>query len=178
MPCVTQLSRLHHKRLRSAAGRSRQPSNTDNVRYACLCILRRADADLLSGPFARVDHGAGTSRSGSTHRQCRLGGGGNGGGGGGGSGGTPAIGIQNGYSASTGYDLATGLGSVNVENLIAAHGFAAAPDVNIPPPTPVAPALLRRMEVRDWQPALRAIAITFVFCSVVSSWASGSDRAG
>ncbi|MGB9070055.1 MAG: S53 family peptidase [Candidatus Acidiferrales bacterium] len=93
-----------------------------------------------------------------------CGGGGNGGGVGGGGGGTPAIGLQNGYSASTGYDLATGLGSVNVENLIAAHGFAAAPDVNPPPTTPVAPALLRQMDVRDWQPAVRAIAITFVFC--------------
>jgi hypothetical protein len=93
-----------------------------------------------------------------------CGGGGNGGGGGGGGSGTPpAIGIQNGYNAGTGYDLATGLGSVNVENLITAHGFAAAPDVN-PPATPVAPALLRRMDVRDWQPAVRAIAITFVFC--------------
>ena len=89
-----------------------------------------------------------------------CGGGGNGGGGG--SGGPPAIGIQNGYSAGTGYNLATGLGSVNVENLVVAHGFAAAPDVN--PPTPVAPALLRRMDVRDWQPAARAIAITFVLC--------------
>jgi hypothetical protein len=94
-----------------------------------------------------------------------CGGGGNGGGGGGGgSGGTPAIGVQNGYSAGTGYDLATGLGSVNVGNLIVAHGFAAAPDINVPPTAPVAPALLRRMDVRDWQPSVRAIAITFVFC--------------
>jgi hypothetical protein len=92
-----------------------------------------------------------------------CGGGGNGGGGGG-SGTPPAIGIQNGYSAGTGYDLATGLGSVNVENLIVAHGFAAAPDITVPPTTPVAPALLRRMDARDWQPAVRAIAITFVFC--------------
>jgi hypothetical protein len=92
------------------------------------------------------------------------GGNGGGGGGGGGSGGTPAIGVQNGYSAGTGYDLATGLGSVNVGNLIAAHGFAAAPDINVPPTAPLAPALLRRMDIRDWQPSVRAIAITFIFC--------------
>jgi hypothetical protein len=95
-------------------------------------------------------------------------GGGNGGGGGGGGGGgtTPAVGVLNGYNAGTGYDLATGLGSINVENLVAAHGFAAVPNVQAPPAAPVAPApsLLRRIDVRDWQPAIRAGAIKLVFC--------------
>lgn len=54
---------------------------------------------------------------------------------GGGSGGTAeggggtgnAIGILSGYSAGTGFDLATGWGSVNVANLVNATGWAAAP---------------------------------------------------
>jgi Pro-kumamolisin, activation domain len=91
-----------------------------------------------------------------------CGGGGNGSNPGGG--GTPDFGIQNGYNAGTGYDLATGLGTVNVGNLLNAAGFAAVPDVQAPPAAPVAPAPARRFAVRDWQPATRAIALTFVFC--------------
>jgi pro-kumamolisin-like protein/subtilase family protein len=90
------------------------------------------------------------------------------GGGGGtppGGGTTPNIGIENGYNAGTGYDLATGLGTINVENLLNASGFAAVPNVQAPPAPPVpAPSLARRMNVRDWQPAVRAIAIAIVFC--------------
>jgi hypothetical protein len=95
-----------------------------------------------------------------------CGGGGNGGGGGGGGGGTPAVGIQNGYNAAAGYDLATGLGSVNVANLINVTGFAAVPNIGAPPADPVAPApsLARRLDIRDWQPAARAVAIAFGLC--------------
>ena len=90
-------------------------------------------------------------------------GGGNGGGGGGGGGGTPAFGVESGYSAGTGYDLATGLGSVNVENLVLANGWASAP--NVPNfKTPIAPAPVRLVQYRNWRPAGRAIAITFAFC--------------
>lgn len=93
-----------------------------------------------------------------------CGGGNGGGGGGGGGGGTPNFGVQTGYSAGTGYDLATGLGSVNVGNLINAAGFAAVPNVQGPPAAPLAPAPARYFQVRDWQPPLGAIAITFIFC--------------
>jgi hypothetical protein len=82
----------------------------------------------------------------------------------GGGGTTPNIGISNGYNAGTGYDLATGLGTINVENLVNAAGFAAVPNVQAPPEAPVAPAPARRFAVRNFQPAVRAIAITFVFC--------------
>ena len=50
------------------------------------------------------------------------GGGGGGGGGIGGGGGTP-VGVLSGYDAGTGYDLATGLGSVNANNLATATGW-------------------------------------------------------
>ena len=93
-----------------------------------------------------------------------CGGSGNGGGGGGG-GGTVAFGVESGYNAGTGYDLATGLGSVNVTNLVNASGWATAVPPNVPNVgTPIAPSLARRLQDRDWQPAGRAIAMTFAFC--------------
>ena len=49
--------------------------------------------------------------------------GGGGGGGGGGSGGGNTIGVLTGYAAGTGYDLATGLGSVNANSLVNAPGW-------------------------------------------------------
>jgi len=49
--------------------------------------------------------------------------GGNNGGGGGGGGGNATIGVLSGYNAGTGYDLATGLGSVDVNNLANANGW-------------------------------------------------------
>jgi hypothetical protein len=91
---------------------------------------------------------------------------GSGGGGGGGGGGTPSFGVQSGgaaYNAGTGYDLATGLGSVNVENLVMAKGWAAVPDVpNTRTPLSRDPATLPQH--RNWQAAVRAIVITCVFC--------------
>ncbi len=79
---------------------------------------------------------------------------------------TPPIGVLSGYNAGPGYDLATGLGSINVENLVAAHGFAAVPGVQTPPAAPIAPApsAFRRIDLREWQPAIRAMAITLFFC--------------
>ena len=165
MPCVTSSPDCTtNASVVPPAVRVNRPSPTTLVTLVCafcvglMLICFRGRSRALSTAIAVLAAVAFTANAG-------CGGGGNGGGGGGGGSGTPAaIGVQNGYSASTGYNLATGLGSVNVENLIVAHGFAAAPDVNPPATTPVAPALLRRMDVRDWQPAVRAIAITFVFC--------------
>jgi hypothetical protein len=162
MPCVTSSPQCTtNASVVPPAVRVNRPTPTTLVTLVCafcvglMLICFRGRSRAWTTALALLAAVAFTANAG-------CGGGGNGGGGG--SGGTPAIGIQNGYSASTGYDLATGLGSVNVENLIAAHGFAAAPDINPPPTTPVAPALLRRMDVRDWQPAVRAFAITCVFC--------------
>jgi hypothetical protein len=162
MPCVTSSPDCTtNASVVPPAVRMKGPTPTTLVTLVCaLCvglmlICFRGRSRALATAIAVLAAVAFTANAG-------CGGGGNGGGGGGGSGTPPAIGIQNGYNAGSGYDLATGLGSVNVENLVLAHGFAAAPDVN--PPTPVAPALLRRLDVRDWQPAVRAIAITFVLC--------------
>jgi len=90
-------------------------------------------------------------------------GGGSGGGGGGGGGGTPAIGVQTGYNAGVGYDLATGIGSVNAFNLVNAAGWAAVPAApNFKPP--IVPNPLAQIQDRNWQATARAIAITCVFC--------------
>jgi hypothetical protein len=161
MPCVTSSPNCTTNAASvPAAPRVKGPSPTTLVTLVCaflvglllICFRGRSRAwttaiALLAAAVFTVNAGCG--------------GGGNGGGGGGG--GLPGVGVQNGYSAGPGYDLATGLGSVNVGNLVAAHGFAALPGVQAPPAAPVLPRI-RRMDVRDWQPAVRAIAITFAFC--------------
>jgi hypothetical protein len=97
---------------------------------------------------------------------CGGGSGGGGGVGGGGGGGTPAIGVQSGFNAGPGYDLATGLGSVNVLNLVNAAGWAGAPVVPDGKP-PMAPSRVRWFRDRNWQAAARAIAIACVFCIAI-----------
>jgi subtilase family serine protease len=97
---------------------------------------------------------------------CGGGSGAGGGGGGGGGGVTPAIGVQSGYNAGVGYDLATGLGSVNVLNLVNSDSWAAVPAApNFRPP--VAPSRVQRIQDRDWQAAARAISITCIFCILI-----------
>ena len=90
-------------------------------------------------------------------------GGNGGGGGGGGGGGTPDFGIQSGFNAGAGYDLATGLGSVNVTNLVNAAGWATAAPEAPNFKTPITPSPVRLARYNNWQPAGRAIAITFAF---------------
>jgi pro-kumamolisin-like protein len=97
---------------------------------------------------------------------CGGGSGGGGGVGGGGGGGTPAIGVLSGYNAGVGYDLATGLGSVNVLNLVNAASWAGARVVPDSKP-PMAPSRVRWFRDRNWQAAARAIAITCVFCIAI-----------
>jgi hypothetical protein len=119
-------------------------------------------------------------------------------GGGGGGGTTPPSGegtpegVLTGYAAGAGYDLATGLGSVNVTNLVNATLWAGAPPVSEPPatinrPTVTAPAAsvaiacalclgllfvgLRRRQVR-WSTAVLLLAFALSILNAARSSAS------
>ena len=130
-------------------------------------------------------------------------GGGSGGGGGGGGQGTPegvlAVGQNLAYNAGIGYDLATGLGSVNALNFVSANLWAGAPPTEPPAaikgPTETVPAAmlaiacalclallfvgLRRRQIR-WSTAvlLLAFALSILNAATTRAGTGVSNRGG